>query len=237
MRKKFWAVVSAIALIPISVITGAVLEDATPAGADTVTLPLSCLVSPVPVVGSLTTTRNQVITSTTVDHVYQNGTFTVAITPAPGNESSDAGSGATLRYIRDLRYRVQRPRELAAARALDLGWLRLGQWDAEHLVVGLDADGARARSDPAEHELPAPDREHDAARRPARHSRRSNRAWLVPATRTWDLQMVVNADLPSGLGNSDLPTSCFPSSSIALVHDHDLAAGHRGPVGHDQQPP
>ena len=30
------------------------------------------------------------------------------------------------------------------------------------------------------------------------------------------LQMVVNADLPSGLGNSDLPTSCFPSSSIAL---------------------
>ena len=94
-------------------------------------LSLSCNTTNVPVVGSQTSTRIQVINTTAVDHVYQNGTFTVAVTPQPGNESSDLGSGATLRYIRDLEYRVGVPANSQLLVLLDLRWLRPRERHAE----------------------------------------------------------------------------------------------------------
>src|SRR6185369_16970627 len=54
-------------------------------------------------------TRNQPITTTTVSHVTRNNNFTVAISPDPGNESSDLGSGATLKQIKNLHYRTSVP--------------------------------------------------------------------------------------------------------------------------------
>ena len=40
--------------------------------------------------------------------------------------------------------------------------------------------------------------------------------------------MVVNADLPSGLGNADLPTVVLPELVDRALDHHDLAARHRG---------
>ena len=109
MRIRLASALAAVLLVPIVTITGTALQTAAPAGADNVTVPLSCLVTNVPVLGSQTANRDQAITTTAVTHVYQNNTYAVAISPAPGNESSDLGSGATLQNIRNLQFRTSVP--------------------------------------------------------------------------------------------------------------------------------
>ena len=109
MSRKFAAALFATVLLPIGALAQQAAMSAGVAGADTVSVPLACLVTGIPVIGSQTATRDQVISATATTHVYQNDTFTVALTPAPGNESADLGSGATLRNIRNLHYRTSVP--------------------------------------------------------------------------------------------------------------------------------
>src|SRR4051794_31039414 len=79
------------------------------ASAADVDVPLSCLTSNVPVVGSQTSSRIQPVSTTASAMVAQNSNFTVSISTPPDNESSNAGSGATLNHVRDMRIRIPLP--------------------------------------------------------------------------------------------------------------------------------
>ncbi|MEO6469367.1 MAG: Calx-beta domain-containing protein, partial [Acidimicrobiia bacterium] len=225
MGKKFAAILSTIALSSTALVTaliGAVGLSglwAVPAGADTVAVPLSCLVSNVPVIGSQTATRNQGISTTTVTHVYQNDTFSVAISPSPGNESADLGSGATLRTIRNLHYRTTVP-----ANSQLVGSATLSPGSGLNSTPSISQTGTAAGST-IEVTVPGPINAGTNYQLPTVNMtlRATGTALSVIQPRIagssyadWGLSMTVNADLPSGLGNADLPLNCFPGSSLAL---------------------
>ena len=215
MRTRLTAAIAAVLLIPFVSITGAVLEGAAPAGADNVSVPLSCLVSNVPVIGSQTATRDQPVTTTAVTHVYQNDTFAVAISPAPGNESSDLGSGATLNNIRDLKFRTATP-----ANATLVGSPTLSGGSGLNSTPSISVVGSLITVT-----VPGPINANTNYQLPTVNMtlQATGSALSVVQPRLygssytdWGLQMTVNATLPSPLGTADLPLSCFPSSSVAL---------------------
>jgi hypothetical protein len=214
MRRKLAAVVAAVALVPVGVI-GSLLESASPAGASSVSLSLSCNTTNVPVVGSQTSTRIQVINTTAVDHAYQNGTFTVALTPAAGNESSDLGSGATLRYIRDLKYRAAVPANAQLLSFSISGGSGLGSGTPSVSLSGSTITVTVPGQIPpnTNYQLPTLNMTLKATGSALStiEPKLAGTSYANPG-----LDMVVNADLPSGFGNADLPTACFPNPSIAL---------------------
>src|SRR5689334_9811483 len=215
MRRKLVALLSAVALIPLGVISSGVLEDVAPAGADSVSLPLSCQTTGVPVIGSQTSTRNQPLVSTAPDHVYQNANFTVSIAPAASNESSDLGSGATLKNVHDLHYKVNIPANSTLQSFNISGGFGLNSTPSVQQVGSTIQINVPGPIFPGQnYQLPQLNMSLRATG--------SALSLIQPrlsgtSYSDWGLQLTANADLPSGLGNADLPTACFPSSSIALA--------------------
>ena len=220
MRTKFGAILSVLALSATAFLAAAETVGVTPAGADSATVPLSCLVTNVPVIGSQTATRDQLVTTTSVTHVYQNGTYSVAMSPAPGNESSDLGSGATLNNIRDLHFRTSVPAnsQLQGSAFLTGGSGPLG-------AVSISQTGTAAGS-VVEVTVPGPIPANTNYQLPTVNMNLkaigSALSVIQPKLYGTDytnygLKMVVNATLPSPLGSADLNLTCFPSSSVALI--------------------
>src|SRR4051812_21019711 len=221
MRTKVGAILSTLALSTTAFLVGVETVGVTAAAAaDTVSVPLSCQVTNVPVIGSQSATRDQVITTTTVSHVYQNGTYGVAISPAPGNESSDLGSGASLVNIRDLHFRTSVP---ANSQLQGLAFLSGGSGPLGAVSISQTGTGAGSI---VEVTVPGPIPSNTNYQLPTVNMNLkaigSALSVIQPklygtSYSDYGLKMVVNANLPSGLGNADLNLTCFPSSSVALT--------------------
>ena len=235
MGKKFTAILSTLALSSTAFLAaaGTVGVDAAGAATFSVNVPLSCLVSDVPVIGSQTASRNQPITTTTsVSQVFQNGTYSVAISPDPGNESSDLGSGATLKNIRNLHYRTTVP-----PNAKLVGSATLSGGSGLNSTPSITSTPNGAAGTLIEVTVPGPINAGTNYQLPTVNEtlQAVGPALSVIQPRIygtsysdWGLSMTVNADLPSGLGNNDLSLTCFPSSSLALstttIYPTDLSA-------------
>ncbi len=183
---------------------------------DSVSLPLTCLTSNVPVVGSQTSGRNQPLVSTAPDHVYQNGTFSVSIAPAASNESSDLGSGATLKNVHDLHYKVNVPPNSSLLSFSISGGFGLGSGTPSVQQVGsaIQVNVPGPIFPGVNYQLP----QINMSLRATGAALSTIQPRLAGTSYSdWGLQLTANADLPSGLGNADLPTACFPSSSTALA--------------------
>ena len=131
MGKKFAAIFSTIALSSTAFVTaliGAIGLGglwAAPAGAATVSVPLSCQTTNIPVLGSSVSTRSQDTIGTAPATVAQNGTFTMSVQPVPETLASDAGSGATLKYVQDFRVHVPVPANATWGGGLTMCWPRM----------------------------------------------------------------------------------------------------------------
>ncbi|HEY3725320.1 MAG TPA: Calx-beta domain-containing protein [Acidimicrobiia bacterium] len=215
MRRKLWAVLSAVALIPIGVISAAVIDAPTPAGADTVNVPLSCQVSNVPVVGTQTQTSVQTTTAIAVDHVYQNGTFNLSVSAAPTSQASDLGSGATLRYLHDFSVFIPIPANSALVSFSISGGSNIGPGPN---TISQSGGSLVMR-------VPGPVQPNTTFQLPTVNmtlratgpalstiqSRFGGTSYANPG-----LQFTVAATLPSPLGDADLLTSCYPTSTQPL---------------------
>src|SRR5437016_3508308 len=102
MRRRL-ATITSVLTVTGGLTVAAIVATGTPAAAATVTVPLTCQTSGIPVVGTQVSTRDQLMTGTAPDHAYQNDVFDMSQQPAPDNLSPNAGSGATLNYVRDFR--------------------------------------------------------------------------------------------------------------------------------------
>src|SRR5690242_5930805 len=222
MRTKFGAILPALALSTTAFLVGLGTVGAAPPGADSfpVNVPLSCQVTGTPAIGSTPASRNQPITTTTVSHVFQNGTFTVAISPDPGNESSDLGSGATLKNIRNLHYRTSVP-----VNSKMIGSASLSGGSGLNSTPSITSTPNGAAGSIVEVTVPGPINAGQNYQLPTVNMtlQATGSALSVVQPKIygtsyadWGLSMIVNADLPSGLGNADLNMTCFPSSSLAL---------------------
>ena len=215
MRTKFGAILSTVALTSTAFIAVAATVGVQPAAADTVNVGFNCLTTNIPVLGQQASTRNQGITTTAVSHVYQNNTFSVAITTAAGSESSDLGSGAVLNYIFNLHIYVPIPANSTLLSYSISGGSGLGGGTPTIALSGsrliLTVPGNINSN--TTYQLPTVNMTLRAtgAALTSVQPRIGGTSYSDPG-----LDFTVNADLPQGLGNKDLPTSCFPSSNPAL---------------------
>src|SRR4051794_8796112 len=110
MRTRFGAAVTSVVLLAASFVS-AVAFDASPAAADTfnASVPLACQTTGIPVVGTQTSSRDQLTSTVAPASAFVNDVFNISISAPPETESSDLGSGATLRNIHDLHLYVPFP--------------------------------------------------------------------------------------------------------------------------------
>ena len=186
-----------------------------PAAADTVGVPLSCQVSNVPVVGTQTQTTIQTTTATAIDHLYQNGTFNLSITAAPTSQASDLGSGATLRYLHDFSVFIPVPANSTLVSFSISGGTNLGtgpntiNQSGSNLVMHVPGPIQPNTT----YQLPTLNMTLRATG-PALstiQARFGGTSYANPG-----LQFTVAATLPSPLGDADLLTSCYPTSTQPL---------------------
>ncbi|MEP6623904.1 MAG: hypothetical protein ABJC79_05650, partial [Acidimicrobiia bacterium] len=215
MRKRLGAILSTIALSSTACIAVATTVGVQPAGADVVTVGFNCLTSGIPVLGQQASVRSQGITTTAISQIYQNNTFNVAITTAPGLESSDLGSGATMNYIYNLHVYVPIPANSQLVSYAISGGYGLGSGtptialNSSRLILTVPGH----INSNTTYQLPTITMNLRATGAPltAIQPRIGGSSYGDPG-----LDFTVNADLPQGIGNRNLPTSCFPSSNPAL---------------------
>ena len=165
-------------------------------------------------IGSQTSIRNQSTTATAVDHVYENETFTLAVSAAPANESSDLGSGATLNNIRDFRVKAPIPANAELVSFSLTGGSGIGS--GPNTITQSGTNLVMTVPGPVQpdttFQLPTINMTLRATG-PALatiQSRFGGTSYADPG-----LDFIVNADTPISTG-TDLPTACFPSTSPAL---------------------
>src|SRR5438034_1322380 len=107
MGTRFVAICASVALLGGSLLAAGFA--AAPAGADNITVPLTCRTSSIPVVGTQTSSKDQATITTAPAAVFQGELFHVTLTAPPETESSDLGSGATLNNIHDLHVHLPIP--------------------------------------------------------------------------------------------------------------------------------
>ncbi len=215
MRKRFGAILSTIALTSGALVATVATVGVQPAAADTVTVGFNCLTTNIPVLGQQGSTRNQGITTTAVSQIYQNNTFNVAITTAPNLESADLGSGAVMNYVYNLHIYVPIPANSTLISYSISGGSGLGGGTPSIALSGsrliMTVPGNIASN--TTYQLPTINMTLRATGAPLTsiQPRIGGTSYADPG-----LDFTVNADLPQGLGNNNLPTSCFPSSNPPL---------------------
>ena len=236
MGKKFAAILSTLALSSTAFVTaliGAIGLGglwAAPAGAATVSVPLSCQTTNIPVLGSSVSTRTQDTIGLAPATVAQNGTFTMSVQPVAENLASDAGSGATLKYVQDFRVHVPVPANatlLSFSISGGFGYGALGSpavlQSGNEIIMQVHGPITPGNN----FQLPAINLNLRAtgSSLSAVQVRLGGNSYANPG-----LDFSANADLPSGLGNATLPTACYPSSSPALATTTIVPPDTTGPA-------
>ncbi|MDQ1520233.1 MAG: large repetitive protein, partial [Actinomycetota bacterium] len=214
MGSKFIAMGASVALAAGSFISLAV--GATPAGADNVTVPLTCQTSGIPVVGSQTSSKDQATITSSPAAVFQNEVFVLTVGAPPETESSDLGSGATLNNIHDLHLRLPIPANSTLQSSSFTPGFGYGNGAVTLTQSGNNLVLYVQGPIPANQQWKLPTINMTLK---ATGSQLSNIQAHFGGTSYSDpgLDFIANANLPAPISSTnDLPTACYPSSSPAL---------------------
>jgi len=215
MGKRCLSTCVSVALIGGSFI--AVGLNAPPAGADNVTVPLTCQTSGIPVVGSQTSAKDQATITAAPAAVFQNELFHLTLTAPPETEGSDLGSGATLNNIHDLHLHLPIPANSTIQSFSFTPGFGYGSGTVTLTQVGSKLVLYIPGPIPANQQwkLPTVDMFLKAT-----GPTLSNIQLHFGGTSYADpgLDFVANANLPAPISSTnDLPTACYPSSNPALT--------------------
>jgi hypothetical protein len=212
-------VLSAIAAVALAAAAMAIIGDSGPAQADTVSVPLTCQTSGIPIIGSQTSNATQGITVTAPTQITQNTSDTWQYQSAVTSQSSDLGSGATLNYIHQLQVKLPLPANATriAGPTLTPGFgYQTSSGQPSVSVVGSNIILS----------VPGPINSNTSFQLPkvsvtfqATGANLSSIQTFFGGTSYSDpgLSFLANATLPAPISSTEnLPTACFPTSSPPL---------------------